>query len=83
MYNVTMRGLCETIAAVEKQSVLHILSVCVCVCVCVFVDLGTQHVMHMRHIAICGLSGSTIFSPRFLKKGTIFGKTRLSLKRLF
>jgi hypothetical protein len=26
---------CETTFAVEKQYVLHILSVCVCVCVCV------------------------------------------------
>ena len=28
---------------------------------CVFVALGTHHAMGMRHIAICGLSGSTIF----------------------
>jgi hypothetical protein len=36
-YNVTMRRDLETIVAVKKQQVLHILSVCMCVCgwVCV------------------------------------------------
>jgi hypothetical protein len=41
---------------------------------CVFVPLGTQHVMRTIHIVICGLSGSTIFFPRHLTKGTIFEK---------
>jgi len=30
-------------------------------CECVFVALGTQHVMRMRRIVICGLPGPTIF----------------------
>jgi hypothetical protein len=33
IYNVTMMRLREIIVVVEKQYVLHILSVCVCVCV--------------------------------------------------
>jgi len=28
---------------------------------CVFVALGNQHAMNMRHVAICDLSGSTVF----------------------
>ena len=28
---------------------------------CVFVALSIQHAIHMHHIAICGMPGSTIF----------------------
>ena len=45
--NVTLRRAPTTKAAVEKQYVLHILSV--------FVALRMQHAMRMRHIVICGL----------------------------
>ena len=31
-------------------------------CECVSVALGMQYVMRMRHIVICGLSGSKMFS---------------------
>jgi hypothetical protein len=45
-----------TIVAVEEQQqILHNLSV-------QFLVLVIQHAMRMRHIFICGLSGSTIFS---------------------
>jgi len=34
----------------------------------VFVALGIQHAMRMRHIVICGLSGSAIVFAQFLIK---------------
>ena len=42
-YNVTLRRVRAPTAAVEKQWVLHNLSVCVCVCVCVCLALDIQH----------------------------------------
>jgi hypothetical protein len=46
----------------------------------VFVALGIQHAMRMRHIVICGLSGSTAFF-HILMNGTIFGKKKLLNKK--
>jgi len=40
----------------------------------VSVALGTQHVMRMPHIVICGLPGCTKFFPNYLINGKIFGK---------
>jgi hypothetical protein len=54
-YNVTLRRVRATVVAVEKQYVLHILEF-------VFVALVIQHAMRLRHIAICALLRSTIFS---------------------
>ena len=52
-YNVTYRRVYLTVLAVEKQLIFYI-------CVCVLA-LVIQHSMRMRRIAICGLSGYTIF----------------------
>jgi hypothetical protein len=65
-YNVTLRHVRATIVAVEKQYYLFRLYV--------FVALDIQHAMRIRHIGICGLSGCTVFFPRYLIKGTIFEK---------
>ena len=38
---------------------------------CVSVALVIQHAMRMHHSVICGLSGSTVFSPHYLVNGRI------------
>ena len=50
VYNVTLRRVRVTVVAVEKQNVLHILSVCVCVV------LVTQHVKRMRNIILSSVA---------------------------
>jgi hypothetical protein len=49
-YYLRLRCVRTTIVAVEKQLLLHIMTV--------FVASGIQHEMRMRRFVICGLSGS-------------------------
>jgi len=46
----------------------------------VFVALGNQQAMRMRHFAICGLSISTIFFPRYVINVRISGKKFIEYK---
>jgi len=48
------------------------------VCVCVVSDI--QHATRMRHIAICGLSGSNTFSHIISQMAHFFKKSILNIK---
>ena len=65
-----MGRVCATIVVVEKQKLLHILSV--------FVAIVIQHATRMRHIVICGLPGSTAFFPHYLVKARFSKKKKKS-----
>ena len=53
------------------------------ICVCVSVTLDIQHVKHMRHIVICGPSGSTIIFHIISQNDTIFRKKLQNTKCVF
>jgi hypothetical protein len=67
MYNVTLRRVCATIAAVE---------------VCVCVALGIQHAMRMCGSLLWPAPLYSIFSY-YLINGTVFEKTSLNIKCVF
>jgi hypothetical protein len=47
---------------------------CACVCVCVLLALVIQHAQCMRHTAIRGRSGFSIFFPHYLINGKVLKK---------
>ena len=73
-YNVTLRRVRSTIVVVEKQWVLHNLSVSIA--------LVIQHAMRMRHIfsVVCP---ALQYFPTYFIKGTIFVQKLLSTKCVF
>jgi len=62
-----MRRVRATIVAVEKQYIIHIVSVCVLV-------LGIRHEMRLHHIVICALAGFNIFFSTLSHKRHDFRK---------
>ena len=72
-YNETKRRVRVTTVAVEKQEVLHILSVYVCVCSCV--ALVTQHAMRLGHIILPSVAGLVLpYFPSLSNKRHGFSK---------
>jgi len=74
MYDLTWRHVRTAIVAMDKQQVVHILSVCVCVV------LVIRHAIRLRHIAICGLSCSAIFFSTCQTARFSGGKKLLNIK---
>jgi hypothetical protein len=66
-YNVTLRRVRVTIAAVENITYSE----------CVYLALVIQHAMRMRSTVICTLPGSTIFFSHYLINGMIFEKKKI------
>jgi len=52
-----MKHVIANIVAVEKQSMLHIVSVRICVCLALFI----QHAMRVRHVVFRVLPRSAVF----------------------
>ena len=69
--NVTLRRVLIIIFAVEKQYILHSLSVSIASVI--------QHLERMRRIVVCGLSGCTVFFHVYLINDKIFGKKLLNI----
>jgi hypothetical protein len=73
-YSVTLRRFRLTIVAMEKQCVLHILSVC-----------SLSYPACNTHAPCCHLWPAKLYNifPRYLINRTIFGKKKLSTKFVF
>jgi hypothetical protein len=76
--NVTMRGVRVTIVSMEKQYVLHNLSVCVSVA------LVTHHAKCMRHTILSSLACPALpYFSTLSHKRYDFWETLLNMKRVF
>ena len=77
-YNVTLKRFRTTIVAVEKQYVLHIVSVCVSACVALVPARNA-------HAPYCNLWPVQLYNilPHYLINSTIFEKVLQSIKCVF